>query len=498
MTRTWIAAALLTSLVGIAPVGAEGAEPAPAAAAQSRRPAKIPYRVVKLMAEKDQAIVYDRASGEHLLVQLGDDLGAFQVVDVDDEELVLWQDGREIVLTVDPSAPAPVAMLVHRPPQAAHHADSDADSDADADDGDAGSLTATAPDVVSDTSSPAPTVVSATASALPTELAPTATPAPHVVSATAASAPMVSDTAASGPGVVSATAASAPMVSDTAGLPPGAVSGTATPLMDPYGVAAPAVVSAPPVVVAASGGASAPATLDPYAGATVVSAAPASATPAVVSAATISAPTLASNDGVPAAKEPGAPRVVLAPPDQRASLAAAAVVDPYAEPGSAASTATTSASASASASSSTSTSTSASASASAEPAARTAAGAPAGPVEAVGAPAAAAARAVELRTTVLPLERAQLAAAVASFDKLAKDHGFERTPRGIRLNRVAPDSYAYGLGLRSGDLITAIDGAPLRGLDDAAAAYVGLDTATQLSFDVERGAAHGTLRFSLR
>lgn len=338
MTRSWIVAALLTSLVGAAyPAAAAGSDgPAPAGP-RAKRAAKIPYRLVKLMPEQDQAVVYDREHREHLLVQIGDDLGDFQVIDVDDEELVLWRDGREIVLTVDASAPAPRAMLVHRPPR----------------------------------------VVSATE---PAEL-PAAPPAP-------------------------APAASAPA------------------LLDPYGV--PPVVAVLPV----------PAPIDPY-----------GAPPA------------------PPAAAPDGPTVVLAPPEQRASLEDADLIDPYAEPP-----------------------------------APTVVPAPvaAEPVKGVPARTSEAARAVELRSAVMPLQRAQLDAAVASFDKLARDHGFERTPRGVRLQRVAPGSFAYAMGLRAGDVITAIDGAPLRGLDDVAATYVGLDSATQLSLDIERGGTRGTLRFTLR
>jgi S1-C subfamily serine protease len=98
----------------------------------------------------------------------------------------------------------------------------------------------------------------------------------------------------------------------------------------------------------------------------------------------------------------------------------------------------------------------------------------------------------------MPLSRGQLDAALASFDKLAKDHRFELTPRGVKLREVGPTTYAYALGLRAGDVVTAIDGAPLRGLDDAASAYVRLSSAKQLSLAIERGGATGTLRFSIQ
>lgn len=361
MTRSWIAAALLAVVAGAGTAAAEGSgsEPAPPVAA---RPARIPYRVVKLMPESSQALVYDRSTRAHLVVAIGDDLGDFQVIDVDDEELVLWRDGREVVLVVDPSAPSAPAVLAHRPP----------------------------------------TVVSVAPSAPPAALAPEKV-APDQV------------------------------------------------LIDPYAASlAPAGPTAPAAAAAGP--------LDPYAElapVTAVSAAPTA--PATVVSAAAPAPAI-----VPAVVDPNAPHVVLAPPDQRASLQAAEVLDPYAEPKVVA--------------------------------------APAGaePIKGVPAPTSEAARAGEIRADVMTIQRAQLQDAVTSFDKLAKDHGFEKTGRGVRVRQVAPDSYAYGLGLRAGDIITAIDGAPLRGLDDAASAYVRLDTATSLRLDIERAGARGTLRFALR
>ena len=383
MTRTWIAALLLAAAAA-GPAAAEGPAPGPAVP-RAVKPAKIPFRVVKLMPDAAQALVYDRTTSEHLLVQVGDDVGEYQVIDVDDEELVLWRDGREIVLTVDPTAPQEPAVLAHRPPR----------------------------------------VVSAGAGVAPAPVAPTS-PAP-AVAAPAAAAP--------------ATALSPESVGPNQVLidPYGAGVSAAGPL-DPY--AAPAVV----------------APLDPYA---VGPVAPAAIAPVTVGAAPAPG-TLTPAAAAPAPVDPNAPHSVLAPPDQRASLASAVVLDPYAEP--------------------------------------KVVSAPAGaePIKGVPAPLSEAARAAELRADVLTIQRSQLEAAVTSFDKLAKDHGFEKTARGVRLRQVAPDSYAYSLGLRSGDVITAIDGAPLRGLDDAAAAYVRLASATRLTFDVERGEVRGSLRFALR
>ncbi|HVV84322.1 MAG TPA: PDZ domain-containing protein [Kofleriaceae bacterium] len=449
MTRMWIAAALLSTLVGAAPARAEGpaapASPVPAIPRAARHLAKIPYRVEKLMPDSDQAIVFDRNSGEHTLVQIGDDLGDFQVIDVDDESLTLWRDGREVVLVLDPTAALPPAILAHRPPKAVS-ADGVADADGVAEAHAAPATGAPLMDPYGGTQTSAPDALmdpyaQAAVAPPPASGNVVAAPSPAI---TVVAAPAAAVSAAAAPIPADATVVPAP-------APAAAVSATAASI--PAGAT---VVPAPAPAAAVS------ATAAPIPADATVAPAPTPAPAAVVSATAASIPAGATVVPAPAAAAPGDPHAVLAPPDQRASLQAEAVLDPYAQP--------------------------------------KVVVAPAGaePVKGVPAPGADAADSGAIRAAVMPLQRAQLQAQLASFEKLAKDYGFERTPRGVKLVRVAPDSFAYGLGLRSGDVVSAIDGAPLRGLDDAASAYVQLDSASQLRLDVERGTARGTLRFALQ
>jgi type II secretory pathway component PulC len=121
------------------------------------------------------------------------------------------------------------------------------------------------------------------------------------------------------------------------------------------------------------------------------------------------------------------------------------------------------------------------------------------PVVTPAPPAPAPAPAVEVvRVETQTIKRGELSAALADFDRLSKTIGFTRTPTGVRLGKVDAGTYFYGLGLRTGDVVTAIDGAPLRGLDDAAGAYARLGSAKKLALDVERAGARGTLRFALK
>ena len=318
----------MSLLVGLAMAGAV----APAVAAEGptppvsqKKPAKarigkVPFRVVTLMPDTGQALVFDRDRNAHVLVAVGDRVGGFDITEIEDDHLVVARAGRELVLVVDPQAPqpGPDTVVAPRPADPAGPAD------------------------------------------------PYAAPAP---------------------------------AAEPKGL--AALLDPYLDVLDPYGTAGIREVLAPPDQRVAP----APAVTDPYAG-------------------------------------PTEPKVVPAP-------AAAKPVTPVPAPGSNAS-------------------------------------------------ATADGRADAIRRDTLTIQRRELEAALADFDKLGKEIGFTRHDRGVRLGKIAGGSYFFTLGLRSGDVVTAIDGKPLRSLDDAAAAYARLGSARQLAIDVDRGTARGTLRFALK
>lgn len=310
--RRWSLVLLLVPALGLAAsparATAEAPPPAPRTKVAKKRLGSLPLRVVKLLPETGQALVYDQSRRAHVLVQEGDLVAGYAVVEVGDEHVVVARDGRELVLVADPRAP---------------------------------------------------------------QLAP----------------------------------------------------GAEAAVLDPYGDAAPAA----PAGKATAG----LQPIDPY-----------------------------------ARPDEGPVREVLAPAAQRESLRGVAVVDPYAPQ--------------------------------VPPEPRVVTAPPtASPLRATPAPGSPTAPEA-IRAEVLTVKRAELEAALSDFTRLGKDIGFVRLPRGVRLGTVAPSSYFWRLGLRGGDVVTAIDGKPLRTLDDAAAAYVRLGAARQLAVEVERAGARGTLRFALQ
>jgi membrane-associated protease RseP (regulator of RpoE activity) len=60
---------------------------------------KVPFRVVRVMPETHQALLYDKTAGTHVLVELGKTLDGYIVQDIDEDEVTLQADGgTEIVL----------------------------------------------------------------------------------------------------------------------------------------------------------------------------------------------------------------------------------------------------------------------------------------------------------------------------------------------------------------------------------------------------------------
>jgi len=92
------------------------------------------------------------------------------------------------------------------------------------------------------------------------------------------------------------------------------------------------------------------------------------------------------------------------------------------------------------------------------------------------------------------LRRAELDAALADFSGLSRDLDAHLGPDGATLVRVAPGSLAHRIGLRNGDRVVAVDGHPLRSLDDAAALYARLAGASRVEAEVVRGAERLALR----
>ncbi|MGE3766108.1 MAG: PDZ domain-containing protein [Kofleriaceae bacterium] len=92
------------------------------------------------------------------------------------------------------------------------------------------------------------------------------------------------------------------------------------------------------------------------------------------------------------------------------------------------------------------------------------------------------------------LSRSELNVALADFDKLTNLVRGTFTAQGARLDVVADGSVFAKAGLRSGDVVTAVDNQPLRSIDDAADLYVRASATRAANIQVLRAGKPLTLR----
>lgn len=94
----------------------------------------------------------------------------------------------------------------------------------------------------------------------------------------------------------------------------------------------------------------------------------------------------------------------------------------------------------------------------------------------------------------IALTRADVNASLANFSKLAGSIHGSFTADGARLDAIAPDSLFAKAGLHNGDVISAVDGQPLKSLDAAASLYARAAGVKTLTLSVIRAAKPLTLR----
>src|SRR5215468_10923317 len=67
--------------------------------------ARVPFRVVRVMPETRQALLFDRSRNTHVLAEVGGKLDGYTIEDIDDETVSLRRDNQQIVLAAPPHGP---------------------------------------------------------------------------------------------------------------------------------------------------------------------------------------------------------------------------------------------------------------------------------------------------------------------------------------------------------------------------------------------------------
>jgi S1-C subfamily serine protease len=100
--------------------------------------------------------------------------------------------------------------------------------------------------------------------------------------------------------------------------------------------------------------------------------------------------------------------------------------------------------------------------------------------------------------TTATIKRADIDAALADFASTSSTFRASFVKDGLRFDDVTKGSLLSRVGLERGDVVTTVDGQPLRSLDDAANLYARLPTARGTTLQVLRAGKPVTLRVSIQ
>jgi type II secretory pathway component PulC len=105
--------------------------------------------------------------------------------------------------------------------------------------------------------------------------------------------------------------------------------------------------------------------------------------------------------------------------------------------------------------------------------------------------------AVATATTAV-IARRDLDAALADFGTLTRSLRGTFQPNGAKLEHISTDSVFAKAGLREGDVVMAVDGRPVRSIDDAAELYVRAQTTRATNVQILRAGRAITLKVQIR
>ncbi len=102
----------------------------------------------------------------------------------------------------------------------------------------------------------------------------------------------------------------------------------------------------------------------------------------------------------------------------------------------------------------------------------------------------------------ITLKRSQIETAVQDINSLMKQvrirpHFTNGEPDGLRLTGIRPDSIFYRMGLKSGDVITGVDGENIVSVDDALKLYQSLQSSENVKLELKRMGRSKTLKYNI-
>ena len=102
----------------------------------------------------------------------------------------------------------------------------------------------------------------------------------------------------------------------------------------------------------------------------------------------------------------------------------------------------------------------------------------------------------------ITLDRSKIESAVKNVNDLMKNvriqpHFTDGQPDGFKLSGVRPDSFFYEMGLKSGDVITGVDGKKIESVDDAFMLYQGLQSSSNIQLQIKRKGRQKNINYNI-
>lgn len=102
----------------------------------------------------------------------------------------------------------------------------------------------------------------------------------------------------------------------------------------------------------------------------------------------------------------------------------------------------------------------------------------------------------------ITVRRSQIDTAVKDVNTLMKQirirpHFTNGKPDGFRLTGIRPNSIFYNMGLKSGDIITAVDGKDIESVDDALKFYQNLQSSSKVQLQIKRRGRPKTIDYHI-
>lgn len=109
---------------------------------------------------------------------------------------------------------------------------------------------------------------------------------------------------------------------------------------------------------------------------------------------------------------------------------------------------------------------------------------------------------VDDRQQVISVKRSQVDEAIKDINQLMKQVRIipnfnQGKPDGLMISGIPQDSFFSQIGLRSGDILSGVDGKAIESVDDALKLYTGMKSASRLKLQLKRGGREEVIDYAI-